>query len=91
VRNRVPDTLLSKLQYVSILVSTSQRAHAHHAGLRSARIFSFSVLLLKNIYVWTTKILFASLDPILGAGATAYGAELWRGSNGYLRLGLTWR
>jgi hypothetical protein len=23
-------------------------------------------------------------------GATAYGAELWRGSNGYLRLGLTW-
>jgi hypothetical protein len=23
-------------------------------------------------------------------GATAYGVELWRGSNGYLRLGLTW-
>jgi hypothetical protein len=45
------------------------------------------------------EILFAILDPMLGdiayggevtqLGATAYGAEVLRGSNGYLRLGLT--
>jgi hypothetical protein len=29
------------------------------------------------------------LDPILGV--IGYGAELWRGTNGSLRLGLTWR
>jgi hypothetical protein len=53
---------------------------------RQDRIFSFSALLFKNIYVWTPEILYAILDPTLGAidcsaevtqlGATAYGAEL---------------
>jgi hypothetical protein len=50
-------------------------------------MFSFSVLFLKKIFMFgLSEILYAILDPILGAigcgaevthlGATAYGAEL---------------
>jgi hypothetical protein len=57
-----------------------------HALRLSARIFCILTLLLKKITFGPPEILFASLDPMLGAiacgaevtqlGATAYGAEV---------------
>jgi hypothetical protein len=59
---------------------------AHLLVCIPSRIFCFLAPFVTKIYVWTPEILFASLDPMLGAigcgaevtqlGATAYGAEV---------------
>jgi hypothetical protein len=65
------------------------------------RFFLFLVFLWQNFTIRPSKNLYTVLDPTLSAivygaevtqlGAIAYGAELWRGANDSLWLGLMWR
>jgi hypothetical protein len=86
-RHSAKNTTLGKASDSGSDTTHSPRLHSTYGRARGSRIFSFSALLLKNIYVWTSRNFICKFGPDtrrhrlwrrgnIARRHTAYGAEV---------------